>query len=171
MLGRVLFLACREGGPRAKMLPGSSRIPGVRVGWSELPLACLLVVAQPSARACVKWRRCRNVAGWNCVEPPLMLMKRVRRGCPFKRRGTCTRPPPKEHLTIPIMLRSRRDRTRRPCKQIVIWQFCTSGGRGTSSYFKCLLLAHDGLFLLGGDSTCRSRQIPLCCRTRPHSLQ
>lgn len=27
--------------------------------------------AQPSARACIKWGRCRNVAGWNCVEPLL----------------------------------------------------------------------------------------------------
>lgn len=51
-------------------------------------------------------------------------------------------------LTIPIILRARRDRTRRPCKQIVIWQPYTSGGRGDELVFQLPVAAHDSLLLL-----------------------
>lgn len=75
-----------------------------------------------------------------------MLMKRVRRGCTFH-----TAFPQRTLLTIPIMLRTRRDTTRRPCKQIVIWAASAHQEDGwTGSYFRCPWLAYDSLFLLGG---------------------
>lgn len=127
-----------------------------------LGLHSLRLVPVSNGDAVVMWRV--GIA-WSS---PLMLMKRVRRGCTFEHmppQGLHTAFPQSTFLTIPIMLKTRRDMTRRPCRQIVIWpplHIRRTGGRARISVARGLPMTA---------SSCLGVDLNLSIKADPSVLQ
>lgn len=98
-----------------------------------------------------------------------MLMKRVRRGCPSEAAGPAHGFPQRTFDdSNNAEEQARQDETAVQANRHLAALHIR---RTRDELVFQVPVAHDGLFLAWGDSTCRSRLIRLCCRTRPYPLQ